>query len=84
MLNKLKWRNLRRKMAAIKKNELKVMSKEDAKKKMGEMKKELMKLKSQVARGTPPENPGKIRSLRRNIARMLMVMNRKTESGGGK
>lgn len=71
-------------MTAIKKNELKNMSKENMKTKFTELNKELMKLKSQVARGTPPENPGKIRSLKRDIARMLTMLNRKMEVGGDK
>jgi len=70
-------------MAATKKNELKNLSKEDRITKMIEFKKELMKLQSQVARGTPPENPGKIRALKRNIARILTMSNKKTEAGGG-
>ncbi len=40
-------------------------------KRMIELKKELMKLNAQVSRGTPPENPGKIRALKRAIARVL-------------
>ncbi len=64
-------------MAVLKKNELKSMSKENMKVKVTEMRKELMKLQSQVARGTPPENPGKIRSLKRNIARILTISNKK-------
>jgi len=32
---------------------------------------ELMKLKAQAARGTPPENPGKIRALKRAAAKIL-------------
>ena len=39
-------------------------------KKLAEMKKELMKLRAQVASGTTSEKPGHIRSLRRNIARI--------------
>ena len=65
----------------MKKSELKNMSKENMKTKISELKKELMKLQSQVARGTPPENPGKIRSLKRNIARILTHSNKK-EVGG--
>jgi len=71
-------------MVALKKNELKNINKAEAKNKISELKKELMKLKSQVARGTPPENPGKIRALKRNIARMLTKINNKTEAGGNK
>ena len=65
-----------------KKLDIKNMNKEEMKKKMAELKMELMKLKSQVSRGTPPENPGRIRSIKRTIARMLTFMNQKT--GGAK
>ncbi|MBS3152342.1 50S ribosomal protein L29 [Candidatus Woesearchaeota archaeon] len=68
---------------AIRKNELKNMSRENMKIKIVELKKELMKLKSQVARGTPPENPGKIRSLKRNVAKILTMLSKKKQVGGG-
>lgn len=57
-------------MAIIKNKELESMSSEEKSKKLTELRKELMKLRSQVARGTPPENPGKIRTIRRTIARL--------------
>ena len=38
-----------------------------------ELSKELMKLKMQVASGTPPESPGKIRSIRRTLARIKTI-----------
>lgn len=60
---------------------LKNMSKEESAKRFLELKKELMKLKAQVSRGTPPENPGKIRSIKRNIARILSFKNQKTKGG---
>ncbi len=69
-------------MSVLKKSELKGMSKENMNVKISEMRKELMKLKSQVARGTPPENPGKIRALKRGIARILTKMNQKIKTGG--
>lgn len=42
---------------------------------------ELAKEKAVAAGGTRPENPGKIRSLRRNIARLLTVMRQKQLAG---
>ena len=71
-------------MTLIKKSELKNLSKEEMKNKMFELKKKLIKLKTQVSRGTPPENPGKIRSLKRNIARILTLQKQKLETGGKK
>lgn len=67
-------------MAKIRKNELKNLSKQDAEGKLFELKKELMKLKAQVSRGTPPENPGRIRSIKRTIARILTFQNQKTKA----
>jgi len=65
----------------MKKRELKAMSETDLKKNMKELQKELMKLRAQVARGTPPENPGKIRAIRRNIARILTFLHMKKLGG---
>ena len=58
------------KMAIIRKNELKAMSNEQLKEKLIVMRNELMKLRSQVATRTRPENPGRIRELRRTIAKI--------------
>ena len=68
-------------MVSTKKNELKNLNKPEAKLKVVELKKELMKLKAQVSRGTPPENPGKIRVIKKNIARILTYQNQKITGG---
>lgn len=65
-------------MAIVKNKDLKTMGKEDLKNKLLELRKELMKLKSQVSRGTPPENPGKIRILKRTIAKLIMFTEKNT------
>ena len=39
-----------------------------------EFKKELLKLNVQVATGGNPENPGKVRQTKKNIARILTVL----------
>jgi len=57
----------------MKRKELKSLSEEKLAKQLVEFKKELMKLRMQVAGGTPPESPGKIRALRRSIARVLTL-----------
>lgn len=69
---------------ALKKNDLKNMNKETLDKNLTELRKELMKLRSQVSRGTPPENPGKIRSIKRDIAKILTVTHNKQEGGAKK
>ena len=64
-------------MAIIKKNELKNMNVVQLKEKETALKTELMKLRSQVATRTRPENPGKVKLIRRTIARIYTYMNMK-------
>jgi len=52
-------------------------------KKVADEKAELAKERAVVAGGTRPEKPGRIRQLRRSIARMLTIINEK-EKGIGK
>lgn len=54
----------------------KLSGKELAQKKV-ELRKELMRLKSQAASGTAPENPGKIKEIKRSIARILTISKNK-------
>jgi large subunit ribosomal protein L29 len=61
----------------VKTKDLQTMSKEDLTAKTVELKQELAKEKATIASGTRSENPGKIRKIRRNIARVLTVMNTK-------
>ena len=44
---------------------------------MTELNKELMKYNSQRAVGTAIENPGRIRELRRSIAKLMTIQNNK-------
>jgi len=67
-------------MSILKKSELKQASKENLNNKLEELKKELMRLNAQVSTGTPPENPGKIRLIKRTIAKILTQLNKKTET----
>lgn len=71
-------------MAVLRYKELAKLSSAEVDKRLIEIKKELMKFKAQVARGTPPENPGKIRSLKRAIAKILTFRNIKVKTDGGK
>ncbi len=57
-------------MAIIKKSELKAMDIKQRKEKLTVLRKELMKLNSQVATRTRSENPGRIKSIKRTIARI--------------
>ena len=55
--------------------EIQGLAAEELKAKVLEMKQELAKEKAMVASGTRSENPGKIRKLRRDIARLLTERN---------
>ena len=46
--------------------------------KLIELKKELMKLNSQIAIGTVPKSPGKVKEIKRTIAKILSINNEKT------
>ena len=62
-------------MTIIKKSELKQMNETQLKGKLLDLKKELMKLKAQSASGTPSQNPGQIKEIKRTIARILTKFN---------
>ena len=67
-------------MAIENKKEMARMSSEQLTQKYGELKKELMKLNMQRASGTPPENPGMIKSTRKAIARINTFMTQKRKN----
>ena len=62
-------------MALIRKKELQQMKEADLKAKLTELKKELVKLNAKVAIGTIPESPGKIRLIKKTIARINTKLN---------
>ncbi|MGC8812651.1 MAG: 50S ribosomal protein L29 [Candidatus Aenigmatarchaeota archaeon] len=68
-------------MAAIKVKQLREMKVEDLNKKLSELRLELLKEMANVKMGRPVKNPGKIRELKRGIARILTIKKEKT---GGK
>tara|TARA_Y100000310_G_scaffold344792_1_gene459548 strand:+ start:1280 stop:1471 length:192 start_codon:yes stop_codon:yes gene_type:complete len=55
------------------------MSKEDLEKRLVELRKELMKFNAQISTGTPPENPGQVKNIKKNIARIHTFTNLKKE-----
>ncbi|MDO8740382.1 MAG: 50S ribosomal protein L29 [Candidatus Woesearchaeota archaeon] len=57
--------------------ELKLMSEADLKEKSNEIRKELMKLNSQVAMGTIIKNPGQIKGIKKTIARIKTILKTK-------
>ncbi len=63
-------------MAILRKSELKKMSEKDRNDKLASLRKELMKSKAQVSSKVTPDNPGKIKEMRRTIARILTMKNK--------
>ena len=74
-------------MAIIRKSELLQLSEQQIEDKLNELYKELMKFQTQRAIGTSLESPGKVKEIRRSIARLLTVRNirhQKDDMGGKK
>ena len=59
--------------------EIRAIDKKDLSKRLAELRLELTKEIANVKRGRPIKNPGKIRVLRKSIARILTVKNQKPE-----
>jgi large subunit ribosomal protein L29 len=64
--------------------ELKAMNEPQLKERLDQLRMELVKLNTQVASGTSPKNPGIIRQTKRNIARILTILNAKKQGGAEK
>ncbi len=62
-------------MPIIRMKDIRAMSPEDRKKRLTELRTELMRLRTMVKAGGAPENPSQIREIRRTIARILTVDN---------
>lgn len=60
-------------MAILRSKEIRAMSKDDRNKQLKDLNNELLKQRAITATGGAPENPGKIRELRRTIARILTI-----------
>ena len=63
-------------MAIIKKKQLNEMSNADLSKRLGELRLELAKENSQIAVGGSASNPGKIKEVKKTIARILTKIKR--------
>ncbi|MFA5764328.1 MAG: 50S ribosomal protein L29 [archaeon] len=61
----------------VKAKDLVGLGKEDLTAQIVELKQELAKERATIASGTKSENPGKIRKIRRNIARVFTVLQTK-------
>jgi large subunit ribosomal protein L29 len=67
-------------MARVKLKTLQEMNRKDLTEKLSELKAELMKLKSERAKGTLKKETGSIRWMRRDIARILTIFNERGNS----
>ena len=63
----------------MKNKELTVLSTDQLKEKMKELRIELIKQNAQVSTGTNPKSPGQIKQIKKNIARILTVINNRGE-----
>lgn len=64
-------------MAIARAKELRQKSEGELRKLLSEYRAELRRLEAQIAAGVRPENPGKVRELKRTIARILTILNEK-------
>ena len=62
-------------MAIIKKSEFKQMTEPNIKERLNELKKELMKYNAQISTGKVTENPGRVRLIKKTIARLNTLLN---------
>jgi large subunit ribosomal protein L29 len=67
-------------VARVKLKTLQEMTRTDLTQKLSELKAELMKLKSERAKGTLKKETGSIRWMRRDIARILTILNERGNS----
>jgi len=62
-------------MPILRTKDIRAMSSEDRRKKLMELRTELLRLKTLIKAGGAIENPGRVRELRKAIARILTVEN---------
>jgi large subunit ribosomal protein L29 len=60
-------------MAILRAKEIRKMEAGELARKTEELRKELIKLKAQASMGTAPESPGKIKAIKKTIARVLTI-----------
>lgn len=66
-------------MKIMKFKDLQAMTKDELEKEIISLKQELSKERASIASGTRSENPGKIKKLRRDIARIMTAIKQKGE-----
>ncbi len=68
-------------MPIIRKRELKQLLPEEREKRLAELRTELVKLRTSVKSGGNVENTGRIKEIRKTIARLLTVQSQTTSTG---
>ncbi len=61
-------------MAILRMSQIREMAPEEREKRLNEMKTELSKLRTMISAGGSVENPGRVKELRKTIARLKTVM----------
>ena len=59
--------------AIVRAKQIREMSQDERKKKMNDIRLELAKELGKINIGSPADNPGKVRALKRSVARMLTI-----------
>lgn len=67
----------------MKTKELKLMNEADLENKSIDLRKELMKINSQIAIGMSPKNPSKAGEIKRTIAKILTIRKENSAKSGG-
>ena len=67
-------------MALIKKTELRTLNTKQIDDRIKELRKDLLKFNAQRAVGTTIENPGKIKLIKRTIAKLLTIKNQNSHN----
>ncbi len=65
-------------MVKLKKSDLKNMNESTLKERLNELNKDLIKFNAQIATHTTPENPGKIKAIKKTIAQINTILNQKS------
>jgi len=60
-------------MAVLRAREIREMSEEEVEKKLNDLRLELMKERAKITIGGVPENPGRVKEIRKAIARILTI-----------
>lgn len=71
-------------MAILRSEAIRDLSEEEMAGKLTELRKELLKERSMIASGGASENPGRIREIRRTVARILTIRGEMMKEGAKK